>query len=147
MRQNELRRVPSLFDTDFYEGLMLHPLWGGCQLQRSHVMRCDLKETDDTYEVKADLPGVDKEDITVDFNDDDNILTISYEHKGESEDKGEDGGYVIRERTYSKMSRRFALPAGNRDDIHAKYDNGVLMVTVGKDDEQAKKAKPTITIE
>lgn len=147
MRQNALRRVPSLFDTDFYEGLMLHPLWGGCQLQRPHAMRCDLKETDDTYEVKADLPGVDKEDITIDFNDDDNILTISYEHKGESEDKGEDGGYVIRERTYSKTSRRFALPAGNRDDIHAKYDNGVLMVTVGKDDEQAKKAKPTITIE
>lgn len=148
MRHNELRRTPSFFDQDFYETLFPQPLWVRYPLQMPQAMKCDLKETDDAYEMKADMPGVDKNDITVDFDTDSNLLTISYEHKDETEDKKEENvGYVIRERSYSKTSRRFVLPAGDRDNIHAKYDNGVLTVTVGKKGEPEKEANPVINIE
>lgn len=153
MKQNELFKIPSIFDIDNYDNfprydsLLPRFLFGGYQLENRHTMKCDLKELDNAYILEADIPGADKDDITVNFDSDKSMLTVAYEHKNENETNKEDDGYVIKERSYVKTSRSFVLPSGNRDNIHAKYDNGVLTVTVEKKEEPEKEEKQTITIE
>lgn len=86
----------------------------------------DLEEKDNNYIVTVDLPGIKKENIKVDL--DDNVLTISGERTRES--KGE-GKYT--ERSYGKFLRSFSLPTKvNADKIDARFDNGVLQVTLPK---------------
>jgi len=90
----------------------------------------DIKETDTSYTVKADFPGLNKDDIDVSV--DNNVLTISAEHKDEAEEK--DGGKVIyQERRVGKYSRSFNL-GKNIDDasIKAAFDNGVLTLDIPK---------------
>lgn len=121
--------------------------WFDTEIAPLPKMRCDVKETDDAYEVKADIPGVDKNDLNVTY-DDDHVLSISYEHDASTDKKDEDGKYAVQERTYSAMSRRFVLPKGDKDDVHAKYADGVLTVTVAKAKEDAAADDNTkVTIE
>lgn len=92
----------------------------------------DIKENDTGYTVKADFPGIDKQDI--DISVDNNVLTIAAEHKDEAEEK--DGERVIRqERRYGKYSRSFNL-GKNIDEsaIKAEFDNGVLTLSIPKGD-------------
>lgn len=97
--------------------------------------RCDVKETDDAYEISVDIPGADKNDIDVDLNSD-NVLTIAYKHEdGENkEDKDDEGNvtYHCRERSTVSGSRSFKIADADRDNVHASYTDGVLTVTVGK---------------
>lgn len=92
----------------------------------------DIKENDESYTVKADFPGVKKDDINVSV--DNNVLTISAEHKDEAEEK--DKGKVIRqERRYGKYSRSFNLGKNiNESKIKAEFDNGVLTLNIPKED-------------
>lgn len=98
-------------------------------------LRCDVKETDDAYEVSVDIPGVDKNDINVDLSNE-NVLTISYEHDdGDNKEEKDDNGnvtYHCRERSTVSGSRSFKLADADRDNVHATYTDGVLQVTVGK---------------
>lgn len=98
-------------------------------------LRCDVKETDDSYEISADIPGVDKNDIDVDL-DNDNVLTISYKHDdGDNKEEKDDEGnvtYHCRERSTVSGSRSFKISDADRDNVHASYTDGVLTVTVGK---------------
>ena len=101
----------------------------------------DIKEHDKNYTVKADFPGLNKEDIDVSV--DNNVLTISAEHKDEAEEKQE--GRVIRqERRYGKYSRSFNLGKDiDEGSIKAEFDNGVLTLVIPKGDvAPAKKQIP-----
>lgn len=90
----------------------------------------DVKEEDDRYEVVADVPGLSKEDITIQLNPD-RVLTLSGERKSE-EEKDEDGYYRL-ERKFGKFMRSFQLPKDAEDDrIRAKCEAGVLTVTIPK---------------
>lgn len=94
-------------------------------------MRIDLREKDDAYEVKADIPGVKKEDINVRI--DGNLVQIDAEVKREKETKG-DGDRVLRsERYYGTVSRTFSL-ADDVDDgkARASYADGVLTLALPK---------------
>ncbi|WP_338052439.1 Hsp20/alpha crystallin family protein [Rhodoferax sediminis] len=94
-------------------------------------MRLDLSEKDNTYVVKADLPGVKKEDINVRI--DGNVVQIDAEVKQEKETKG-NGNKVLRsERYYGNVSRTFSL-AQDVDDTkaQAKYADGVLTLELPK---------------
>jgi len=93
-------------------------------------MRVDVSEADNAYTVKADLPGVPKDSIHVDI--DGNRVTIRAEVKRESEQK--DGERVLRsERYYGAFARSFALTDEiDEDKAGAKYDNGVLELTLPK---------------
>lgn len=94
-------------------------------------IRIDVVEKDDHFKVRADLPGVKKEDINVRI--DGNIVQIDAETKGEKEFK-EDGGKVLRsERYYGSVSRTFTLTQ-DVDDAKAvaKYENGVLTLDLPK---------------
>ena len=96
----------------------------------------DLYETDDHFVIKAELPGVDKNDINVDFKD--RVLTLSGERSQKNEVKEEN--YYRKERSYGKFQRTFTLPADvDSDKITAEFKDGVLRVEVPKP--EGKKAK------
>ena len=96
----------------------------------------DLYEKDDSFMIKAELPGVDKNDIKIDLKD--RLLTLSGERTYDNEVKEEN--YYRRERTYGKFQRAFTLPADvDSDKIKAEYKDGVLQIEVPKPEE--KKAK------
>jgi len=98
----------------------------------------DLRETDKNLIVHADLPGVKKEDINIELND--NVLTISGERKHEKKEDNEK--FHRTERSYGKFVRSMAVPEGvTSDNIKAKYDNGVLEVILPKPEEKKKEAK------
>ncbi len=95
-------------------------------LWRPHV---DISETESGFTVVADLPGVNKDDVAVTFEDD--VLTITGERKDES-DKSETN-YYRTERIYGRFSRSFTFPKGIEiDGIKAKFENGVLTLSVPK---------------
>ncbi len=95
----------------------------------------DLEENKDGYILKADLPGVAKEDVKITV--DDNVLTVAGEKKFEKQ--SQENNYHRTERTYGSFSRSFSLPGPvNVDKIKAEYQNGVLRLDIPK----AESAKP-----
>jgi HSP20 family protein len=87
------------------------------------------REGEYAYHIEADLPGVKKEDISVDTKD--NVLTISGERKHKEEVKKDD--YYKLESSYGKFQRSFTLPEGvDTENIQASCENGVLEVTIPK---------------
>lgn len=100
----------------------------------------DIYDDDDKIVIKAELPGVDKKDISIDLKD--RVLTVKGERSAENEVKKD--RYYRRERSYGRFERAFTLPTGlNPDKIKADYKDGVLKVEVRKP--EAEKPKP-ITI-
>ncbi|GAA2907298.1 Hsp20/alpha crystallin family protein [Enterococcus pseudoavium] len=106
-------------------------------------MNVDIRDLDDHYEVKADLPGFEKAEIAVQYNND--ILSIDAEHTTENEVK-DDGRFVRRERSSSAYHRQFVVKDILEEAISAKFENGVLTLNLPKADYQEKKGK-TITID
>ena len=94
--------------------------------------KTDIKDEGDHYVLEADLPGFDKKDIHVDTSGD--VLTIRAERHSEHEDKDKKGKYVRCERSYGSYSREFDLSGVKADEIKAKYENGVLKLTMPKKD-------------
>lgn len=89
----------------------------------------DIREENERFIVEADIPGVNPEDIEVTMES--GTLTIRGERKHES--SGEEGGVKRVERAYGVFYRRFALPdTADPEDIHAKGDQGVLRIEIGK---------------
>ena len=87
----------------------------------------------DEVEFKAELPGVDKKDISVDVKD--GILTLSGERTYENEVK--EGNYYRKERAFGKFNRSFALPEGlDPEKIDADYKDGVLKIAIPKPEEK-----------
>ncbi len=106
----------------------------------------DIKEAEGDYFIYLDLPGMDKSKIYADVTD--NILTIHGEREIDVEEKSEDTDgeykYYRRERSFGKFQRSITLPENaDTDKIAAKYDNGVLVITVPKKkiEEEPKKTK------
>ena len=87
----------------------------------------DVVTEDGNLVVRAELPGVKQEDVDITLHN--NVLTVSGERKAEQEE--ERGGYYVRERRYGSFSRSLTVPEGvDESKIHARYENGVLEVTV-----------------
>ena len=99
----------------------------------------DVRQTDAAYIVQMDIPGLNKEQISIKIRD--NALTVSGERKREVSEQGK-GGVVKEEREFGYFSRSIPLPQDARQgDIKAGYDKGVLVVTIPKaagNNEQAK---------
>ena len=96
----------------------------------------DLYEKDDHFIIKAELPGIKKDDIKVDLKD--RVLTLSGERTYDNEVKEEN--YYRRERSYGKFQRAFTLPVDvDSEKIKAEFKDGVLQIEVPKPED--KKAK------
>ncbi|XP_028760768.1 18.2 kDa class I heat shock protein [Neltuma alba] len=101
--------------------------------------RIDWKETPEAHVFKADLPGLKKEEVKVEIEDD-RVLQISGERKVEKEDKNEKWHRV--ERSSGKFMRRFRLPENAKmDQVKASMENGVLTVTVPKEEVKKPEVK------
>ena len=93
------------------------------------VPAVDIKETDDSFVIIADIPGVDPKDIEVHMEN--GVLTIKGEKETEKKDESE--GYKRIERSYGSFYRRFSLPdSANAEKITANSNHGVLEVTIAK---------------
>jgi HSP20 family protein len=102
----------------------------------------DIYETDDSFRVEVDLPGVNKDDIRIDLED--NTLTIQGEKK--FEEKASRDNYLTMERAYGIFVRSFTLPQNvDADNIKAKYQGGVLELTIPKK-EDIKSKQPVVKV-
>ena len=119
--------APALFD-DLLRNFALAPLWREAGIA-APGMPIDISEDEKAYRIKAEIPGVDKDDIEVSVEG--NQVSISAEAKKEIEKKDE--RELVVERAYGKAYRAFSLPSevdGNRTE--ARYDKGVLSLTLPK---------------
>ncbi len=104
--------------------------------------KTDVIERDDEYIIEAELPGMTRDDIQIELQDD--LLTISAEH--EIEDKEESDDYIRRERRTGKFQRSFQIDNVDEDEITAEFENGVLEVCLPKE-EPTRSERRTIDIE
>lgn len=132
------------FDRDFFRGFARpeHMLYGK---NAQRMMKTDVKETDDGYELDVDLPGFRKEEIHLILEN--GYLTISTEKA--LENKEEKKGKVLRQERYAgTMSRSFFVGDNvTEEDIKAKYENGVLSLSIPKKEARKVPEKKTILIE
>ena len=92
----------------------------------------DIQDTGKEYVLEAEVPGFNKEDIHVDVQD--GVLTISAKHEEKQDEKDEKSGkYVRRERRYGSYQRSFTLDGVDPKSIQATYENGVLKLTLPKE--------------
>jgi HSP20 family protein len=104
----------------------------------------NIKENTDAFEVEMAAPGMAKDDFKIELNND--LLTISSEKKNESEIK-EGETYTRREYSYQSFSRSFNLPKTiDAEKISAKYENGILSITIPKREEAKPKPVKQISI-
>ena len=104
------------------------------------LMKTDVIEKENGYELQAELPGFNKEDIKIDLKDD--VLTIKAAHTDNKDEKDENGKYIRRERRSSSYQRSFRVEGLKPEDIIAQYRNGVLTVDLPKKQVEQKKDEP-----
>lgn len=118
------------------------PLYGK---HAKNMMKTDVKETEKGYEVAVDLPGFKKDEIKMELEN--GYLTISAA-KGLDKDETdkETGKYIRRERYAGNLSRSFYIGDVKQEDVKAVFKNGILSISVPKEDKKAKEEKKYITI-
>jgi HSP20 family molecular chaperone IbpA len=144
--------LPSVFGNDFFEDLMNFPTWdrpardAHRELRRMEhefngiggLMRTDVKEDKEGYEVHIDLPGFKKEDVQITLKD--GYMTVAASRVNEVE---EGKKYLRRERYVGNVSRSFYVgEILTEEDIKAKFENGVLKITLPKKEEVPKVEEP-----
>ena len=147
--------MPSIFGEDLFEDLFDLPFYDDSKVEKKlygrhakNLMKTDIKEMDNGYELIIDLPGFKKDEIKVSLED--GYLTIEAA-KGLDEDEQEkkSGKYIRKERYSGSCSRSFYVgDAVTQDDVKAKFENGVLTLEVPKKEEAPKvEEKKYISIE
>ncbi len=112
--------------------------------EKFDAMKTDIKETPNSYEMEIEMPGFDKEDISVSVEN--GYMTIGAEKKEKEEDKNEAHRYVRKERSVS-CQRSYYIGDTEESTIKARYDKGVLYVSVPKKEEKKPEGKRSIAID
>ena len=129
------------FDRDFWG--KKNPLYGK---RAKNLMKTDIREHDGGYEVDIDLPGFKKDEINVDLED--GYLTISAAKGMDKDEEKKKGRYIRGERYAGAVQRSFYVgDALTQEDIKAKYEHGILKLSIPKKDAKAVETKKTIAIE
>ena len=125
--------LPSIFGEDLFDDWMMDfPFRGNAS---TGLMKTDVKETENSYELDMDMPGFDKGDIKAELKN--GYLTISASSNRNNDEKDKDGKYIRRERYTGSCSRSFYVGDDvKQEDIKAKFENGILKVTVPKKEEK-----------
>lgn len=133
--------MPSIFRTNVFDDFFEDPFKDFARIParpQNELMRTDVKELDNGFELSIALPGVKKEDITAEIND--GYLTISATTSTDKDEKNADGKYIRRERFYGSAKRSFYVGEDiTEEDIKAKYEDGILTLDIPK-----KEAKPVV---
>jgi HSP20 family protein len=126
--------VPGIFNDDFFS---VFPN------RTSSMPAVNIKEDEKSYTLDLAIPGIDKNDLKIDINED--VLTLSSETKNETEENTD--GYRKKEFSYSSFCRSFYIPENvNREQIAANYKDGVLSVTLPKQEVDKTKLSREIKI-
>ena len=129
------------FERNFFGGR--NPLYGK---HSKNLMKTDVKETETGYELDIDLPGFKKDEISAHLED--GYLTVSAAKGVDKDEKDNEGRYIRRERYSGSMKRSFYVGnAVTEEDIKAKYEDGILSLSIPKKDPKAVEAKKYIAIE
>ncbi len=112
--------------SDPFDAMFSRPVSSGTRL-----MTTDIKETDTEFQLQIDLPGFKKEDVTASLKD--GYLTVAAKTSTENTEESEKGTYLRKERFVGSCNRSFYVGEEvEQADINAKFDNGVLTITVPK---------------
>ena len=145
--------MPSIFGESLFDDFMesvedeffgrKNPLYGK---HAKNMMKTDVRETDASYEVDIDLPGFKKDEINVQLKD--GYLTINAAKGLDKDKKDKEGNYIRRERYAGSMSRSFYIGEHIREsDVHAKFEDGILRLSIPKNDTKAVESNNYIAIE
>lgn len=145
--------LPSIFGENMFDDFFSDPFGMMVPQTRDalygkhakNLMKTDIRETDTSYELDIDLPGFTKDEVNVKLND--GYLTISASKGLDKDDKDKEGNYIRRERYAGAMQRSFYVGDIKGDDVHAKFENGILSLTVPKADVKKLESHNTIAIE
>ena len=119
-----------------------NPLYGK---HTRNLMKTDVRETENTYELDIDLPGFKKDEIGVELKD--GYLTIQAA-KSLDKDEQKNGKYIRQERYAGSMSRSFYVGESLRpEDVKGKFENGILQISMPKAEQRKLPATTTIAIE
>ena len=145
--------MPSIFGESLFDNMFpfdekfftekKDPLYGK---NVSRLMKTDVRETEKTYELDIDLPGFKKDEIQIELKD--GYLTVSAEKGLDKDEEDKKGKYIRKERYAGTMQRSFYVgDAITHEDIKAKFENGILSLTIPKKDAKAVETKKSIAIE
>ena len=147
--------LPSIFGENLFDDFFADPFGmmptgrGSDPLYGKHaqnLMKTDVREKDNAYELDVDLPGFKKDEITVDLKD--GYLTIGASKGLDRDQSDENGKYIRRERYAGVCSRSFYVGENVRpEEIGAKYEDGILRLSVPKADRKELPTSTSIFIE
>ncbi len=132
--------MPSIFGEDLFDDFMDAFPFGGYRNTSSYgnLMKTDIRDTDQGYELDIDMPGFSKEDIKAELKD--GYLTVKAQSSQNRDEKDENGRYIRRERYSGSCQRSFYVGEGiTQEDIKARFENGILRLSVPKREALPKK--------
>ena len=129
------------FDRDFWG--RKNPLYGK---NAKNIMKTDIREHDTGYELDVDLPGFKKDEINIELEN--GYLTISAAKGLDKDEQDKKGKYIRKERYAGAMQRSFYVgDAVTEEDVKAKFEDGILKLSIPKKDAKEVETKKTIAIE
>lgn len=138
----------NLFD-DFFNGFNMAPMWNGRNplygKRAKNLMKTDVRETENSYELDVDLPGFKKDEVKVALQD--GYLTISAAKGLDKDEEDQKGRYIRQERYAGACSRSFYVGDVKPEEVAAKYAHGVLKISLPKASQKELPASNAITIE
>lgn len=141
--------MPSLFGNSLFDQWMDFPFDSGFvkeSKRETSLMKTDVKEKDGAYELEMELPGCQKDDVTAQLKD--GYLTIQASRNSSKDEKDEQGNYIRRERYTGQCSRSFYVGEGvKQEDIHARFENGILKLLIPKVEQKLEEENKFIAIE
>lgn len=131
--------MPSIFRENLLDDFFEYPYRvHGYDTGMNEIMKTDVKETEQGYEMTMNLPGIRKQDVRAELKE--GYLTISAVSNSENDEKDNDGRYIRRERYYGSCSRSFYVGEDvKQEDIRAKFEDGTLKLSIPK-----KEVKPAV---
>ena len=124
--------MPSIFRENLLDDFFGYPFHGhSYNYNLDEMMKTDVKETDQGYEMTMNLPGIKKEDVKAELKN--GYLTISASSNSHADEKDKEGRYIRRERYSGSCSRSFYVGEEiQQEDIRAKFENGTLKLLIPK---------------
>lgn len=146
--------MPSIFEENLFDNFMndfTFPSFPNVDkaLYGKHaknLMKTDVKDMENGYEVDMDLPGFKKDEIQIELKD--GVLTVSAAKGLDKDEKDKKGNYIRKERFAGSMSRSFYVGKHvSTEDVHPKYENGILSFNIPKENKAVEEKKHMISIE
>ena len=147
--------LPSIFGESLFDDFFADPFemmavpQGRNPLYCKHaknMMKTDIRETENNFELDIDLPGFKKEDVNLELKN--GYLTISADKALDKDEKDDKGRYIRQERWSGSCSRSFYVgDAVKPEDVHATFENGILQIALPKQEQKKLPSTTAIAIE